>query len=425
MKKERIIHILYITVNFLLLMIPYYLTKKGNHSRNIGAIILLVLTIIWIIVNKKLELNKKILVTALGYVLFMTISLFFRNDYPKDVIRNYIDLTVGILLFIGITQLSIDRKVYKYFPILISFFLIFPIIRALEGWKNHDFSTTYRIMGDNWPSVFSVEMGLLILVPMVFFFYEKKKFLKLFYLIITGLSYLVIVITQTRAIIVIIPFIFIILCIYKKKKNLLVLFSIVTLILYIIFGGNINKYFQRFSNENNDGKYSTLIRMRIYERGLALGVKSKFMGIGFRNYPDYSMKTEPHFPEYVNYETMSLKRTIGEIPVNNDTLHIWGYILSDHLHNNYLEVLVTQGILSFIFYISLIFYIFKNLINKAKKEENIEYVILGLVSLFFICVHGILEANLYMVKVSQILCIILGLALNNYNNEDTQDIAKE
>lgn len=427
MKKERIIHILYITINFLLFIMPYYLSKKGNHSRNTGAIVLLILAVLWIIINKKLEIDKKLLVTALGYVLFMTISLFFRSDYPNEVIRNYIDITVATLLFIGITQLSIDKKVYKYFPVLISIFLIFPMIRALEGWKSHDFSTTYRIVGDNWPSVFSVEMGLLILVPMIFFFYEKNKFLKLFFSIITSLSYVVIVITQTRAIIVIIPFIFIILCVYKKKRKLLILFSVAVLIVCFIFGGNINKYFQRFSNENNDGKYSTLIRMKIYERGLTLGVKSRFMGIGFRNYPDYSMKTEPYFPEYINYETMSLKKTIAEIPVKSDTLHIWGYILSDHLHNNYLEILVTQGIISFLFYIGFLFYIFKNLIKKLKttKEENIQYVILGLASFFFICVHGILETNLYMVKVNQILYIILGLALNAYNNRSIQNIKEE
>ena len=59
MKKERIIHILYITINFLLFIMPYYLSKKGNHSRNTGAIVLLILAVLWIIINKKLEIDKK------------------------------------------------------------------------------------------------------------------------------------------------------------------------------------------------------------------------------------------------------------------------------------------------------------------------------------------------------------------------------
>ena len=87
---------------------------------------------------------------------------------------------------------------------------------------------------------------------------------------------------------------------------------------------------------------------------------------------------------------------------------------------HYVEVKVDIAV-----YIGFIFYIFKNLLKRVKKEENIQYVILGLVSFFFICVHGILETNLYMVKVNQILYIILGLALNNYSNKCTQDITEE
>ena len=63
MNKKTIIHILYIILNFLLFMMPYYLTKKGNHSRNTGAIIILVLSVLWVILNKKFEIDKKIIIT--------------------------------------------------------------------------------------------------------------------------------------------------------------------------------------------------------------------------------------------------------------------------------------------------------------------------------------------------------------------------
>ena len=419
MNKERIIRILYTVLNFLLFMVPYYLTKKGNHSRNTGVIVILLLSILWIILNKKFKIDKRIMVATLGFITFMTISLFIRDDRPKEIVKNYFDLTASIFLFIAITQLDINNKFFKYFPRLMSIFLLFPIIRGLFEWETQNFSTTYRIIGDNWPSIFSVEIGLLILVPLIAFFYEKKLIIKFFYALVCIMGYLVIVMTQTRVIIVLIPIIFLILTIYKKRKKVLIFSIGILLFLLFFFGGSAQKYFQRFSNENNDGQYSTMIRMKIYERGFVLGEKSKFMGIGFSNYPDYSIKNEPYFPEYVDYNTLELRVPVTQIPINDQTIKIWGYILTDHLHSNYLEVLITQGILSFIFYLGFIFYIFKNLIVNLKEKNNIneQYVILGILALFFICVHGILETNLYMIKVNQILYMFLGLALNNKYNK--------
>lgn len=414
MNKKTIIHILYIILNFLLFMMPYYLTKKGNHSRNTGAIIILVLSVLWVILNKKFEIDKKIIITILGFLSFMTISLLLREDHPKYMLKIYFDLVVAVFLFIGITQLDISEKFFKYFPLLMSIFLIFPIVRAFFEWGDQDFSATYRIIGDNWPSVFSVEMGLLILVPMIAFFYEKKLIIQIFYILVSSMGYFVIVITQTRAIIVIIPFIFLILTIYKKKKIILMILISVFLLLLFFLGGGTKSYFQRFNQENNDGRYSTMIRMKIYERSLQLGKESKFMGIGFENYHNYSIKHEPYFPEYVDYNNFELKIPAYQIPVNDETVKIWGYILTEHLHNNFLEVLITQGILSFIFYVSSIFYIFKNLIISLKKKRGIseQCIVLGILGLFFICIHGILETNLYMIKANQILYIFLGLALN-------------
>ena len=145
--KEKFLNYLIILQNIVLLATPYILSKPSNYGRNVGAIVIIVLTLLYILIGRKrLIFDKKLMILGLGYVLFTSLSFFkLGNNYNKEQLNAYKGIITYLLVGFSITQIEIDDRVYKWTPILLSFFSLFPTLRALKEWHINGFSMNYRI----------------------------------------------------------------------------------------------------------------------------------------------------------------------------------------------------------------------------------------------------------------------------------------
>ncbi len=419
MKKENILKHLTILQNIILIIFPYILSKRGNHSRKTVILFLIFLTIIFLVVNgRKIIIDKKILLFALCYILFIMIS-FFRlgNTYYGYQIKICQQSIGAIILGFCITQIDIEERVFKYILPALSIFSFFPIYRGISEWSKSNFSVNVRILGDNWPTVFSVELGILLIVSMIVLFYEKKKLFKILAFFSIILGYIVILGTQTRIMILVIPFIFILISIIRNYKLGLCIILVFFLILGGLLTSDFNKYFRRFDNSSNDGNYSNIIRVLTFKRSVEMIKESKFLGIGFYNFQNNSVRLSPNYKKYVFYKEDD-NYVDPSLPGNKDTLKIFAYT-NGHSHNNFLEVLLSQGIFGFLSYVLFIFFIFKKLLKNYMNKEFHSYIAfftLGIALIIYVLLNGIVEANIYMTKVNQMLFFILGFSLNKKFN---------
>ena len=415
MKKEKITAFLIILQNFILILFPLIFSKRGNQTRNNAILVLIILTIVYLIIQKKkINLDKKIIFYGLGCILFMTISVFLlKNDYTSEKFKIYSRNMLAIIFGFCITQIKLKEKTLKYILPIFTISSIFPIWRALNEWYEKGFSINERIFGDNWPTVFAVELGIFLLISIVVLLYEKNYIIKTVAVFSAILGYVALVGTQTRITILIIPVIYFLVLMIKNYK-LGIIFSIFFVIIaFLIITFNFEKYFSRFDLNNRDGSYSSKIRILTYERSIEMIKKSHLLGIGFYNFQDKSLAISPELKKYiiVNGED---KIVDPELPVNESTLRVYADTNS-HSHNNLLEILLAQGILGLICYILFYYNMLKNCILNLKKcinEEYKKFFILGLFVILYLFLNGMVESNIYMEKVNQMAFLLLGLALN-------------
>ena len=416
MKNEKISNYLIVLQNILILVYPYLLSKRGNSSRVSATFFLVLLFLIYMILTKnKIIFNKHIAIGGIGYMLFMTISMFIlKNDFSYEKFKMYERTIVYLLFGFSMTQIEIDRRIYKYILIFFSFLSFFPIYRGLSEWRDNNFSPTMRLFGDNWPTKFPVELGIFLLISMVILLSKYKLWIK----IIAGLSiilgYIVILGTQTRIMIILIPLIFLVAVVINKNKKIFVLSCFVIILGLVISFGALNSYFQRFNDKNIDGNFSSKVRVLIHKRSFELTKRSNFLGIGYHNFQAYTLRVPPDFSEYVHFEPDNLTYK-QEIPLNDNTLIIYAYT-TDNSHNNILDILLTQGIFSLLFYIYMFLNIFLQLVRRYRDKdlkEYKQYFLLGLMVVIYVWINGFTEVTIYMEKVNQMMFFILGLALNN------------
>ena len=414
MSKEKFLNYLIILQNIVLLTTPYILSKASNYSRNTGAAVIIVLSLLYLLISKKkIVLNKKLMIFGLGYILFTSLS-FFRlgSNYNKEQLNAYKGIIIYLLIGFSITQIEIDKKVYRWTPILLSIFSLFPALRALKEWHVNGFSMNYRIFGDSWPSVFCVELGILVLASIVVIFFEKSWFFKIISFFLLVISFVALIGVQARIIILLIPAFFILTAVIKNYKLGIKILTVLAVGFFIIIAStDFERYFKRFDSKDSGGSYSNLIRVEIYKRSSELIKKNWLTGIGFFNLRNINVKDDPKLIPYVDKESFGLEK---EIPGTMENLKLWSHSAT-HSHNNILETFVTQGIIGLIFYLLFLVSIFKELLvnfrNKALGDYK-EIFWLGIIMLLLVFLDGMIDTNIYMLKVNQTLFFILGMCLN-------------
>jgi O-antigen ligase len=411
--KNKILEGLRLFQNFILLMLPYAISKAGNHSRNTTIITLVIVTFLVIIIGKrKIELDKKLLLSGILYIITTSISFWvIKDSYNDEQMKTYTGVIIYVLLGFSITQIDIEKKLYKWIPVLISIFSLSLSYRALMEWYRNGFSMEYRIFGDSWPSVFCMELGMMVLASIVVIFYEKKLIFKIIAFFTLTVGFMAIIGIQARIAIISIPMFFILTAVLKNIKLGAKLGIALLACLVIIISTDFERYFKRFDSNDPRGSYSNQVRVEIYKRSKELMKENAVLGIGFYNLRGVNIKDEPRLLEYIDIDNFGIKK---EIPGTQENLKLWSYSAT-HLHNNILETLVTQGILGMISYIGFLFFLLVNIIKNFRNKdflENREIFVFAFLAFLYIAIDGMVDSNIYMIKVNQTLYFIVGLALN-------------
>ncbi|MDH6456547.1 O-antigen ligase [Fusobacterium sp. PH5-7] len=388
-KKSKIMSILSIIFIFFIL-------RKGNERYTVD-VIFIVTTLLFTFLDKKYnKISKGLLISIIGYIFFLSLS-FIRTEYMsinsevffKIIIHNYI-------LFTCLSQLELEEKYYKYFIVFFMLFSFIVTIKGIEEWSLHDFSPNYRLKSRYGPTVFTVEVAIYILISFIYLIYSKTKKEKLLSIITFIISFFILVGTNSRITLLTIPFLLIVIIgiKYRKKMKLSYFIIIIIILLSFLKTPYINKYLYRVKRLSSIENIMKETRIRIWNKGILDFKKNNYKALGFYHYNNVEM---------------------GAIPWEKNV----------HLHNNLLEILVTQGMLSLIFYITFNIFLFLEMIKKLKKT-NIEsqkimlYIAISILS--FLNLSGLTDSNIYFAKVNQLSFFIFALALCNVKIEDKKEI---
>lgn len=384
-KKSEIMSVLSIIFIFFIL-------RKGSERYTID-IIFMILTLFFTFINRKYnKLSKGLLISAIGYIFFISLS-FIKTEYIfanyevflKIIFHNYI-------LFICLSQLELQEKYYKYFIVFFMLFSFIVTLKGIEEWSSYGFSPNYRLKLRYGPTVFTIEVGIYILISFISLVYSKTKKEKLLSIITFIISFLVLVGTNSRITLLTIPFLlFIIIGIKYRKKMRLSYFIVVFIILLSIFKTPyINKYLYRVKYLSSIENIMKETRIKIWSKGIIDFKENNYKALGFYYYNNVEM---------------------GAISWEKNV----------HLHNNLLEILVTQGVLSLVFYISFNIFLFLEMIKKLKitnveSQKIMLYIAISILG--FLNLSGLTDSNIYFAKVNQLSFFIFALSLCKVVKED-------
>ena len=344
---------------------------------------ILVITIILILKKERIKFFSSINNNILFKIIFLficwaSITILFAVNKMESV-RVLTDQiayisAIGVLYYI-FSKEGVKIFILKIIPILISveiFYILKPFLYdiLISGEVIQRSARYSGVTGNINVAAFSIVMKLQFVIINIF---RGKRYFKILNFIIYSLSlYVVIEILQTRGAYLAIAGVLILNGIWLfynnvKKENhfkRLLNFSYLILPLLIIL---LNSSLQKGSNSIqriktistlNDGSSSE--RLRYYQHSLNSIIEKPLFGVGLGN-----------------WELEAIKR---------DYDNITNYIISYHVHNDFLEIAAETGVVGFILYYGLGLFILTFLFLRIlkKKISDIEFIIFVSISVFFV-----------------------------------------
>lgn len=270
-------------------------------------------------------------------------SIFWSTNQSFAYSKNITLIQLIILAFIIYILVDTETKIIKTFNAL----YLGGYIMVLYALQDYGFTglieallTGTRLGGDiNQENAFGLYCGITFLVAMYHFFYDKK----VIHLFLGVLPFLFAISSGSRKSILVL-IIGLAVLYYFKNKNFRILKIIFILIILVvisrlivsipIFQQTFKRLFMLFNLFTNEGivDSSTLVRKQMIEFGWNLFKEKPFFGYGTEQY-------------------------------NIQYLKQFGMFRPSH--NNYIQALVSFGIVGFSLWYSMYFYIIKNTIKKA------------------------------------------------------------
>ena len=314
--------------------------------------------------------------SALSQFRFILFSLFISLIDLNKIFKLFINLLLLLILFVCIDvniQFIFGYDIFGY---------------PAEGYQGNDYKPLAHWQNENikigrLSGPFESELipGAFIscLSPPLIFYYLnkikfrslKKKFIKLF--LVFFLFQSVLITGERLALILILVTILIsLLVIFNIKKNLIFLFFLFSILTFNLSENNfLKKRWIDAYNIAKDIKGSSY--GRIYSSAFMVWQNHKIFGSGLKNYKTECQKLDDPNPYIEPKKRKTVKKSYSVHPFCSPT----------HPHNNYLELLAETGLIGFItfymFYFSLIVYLFKNYCRKTRDN----FIILHL-EVFFI-----------------------------------------
>ena len=389
----------------LLVIYLFFISRRGGSTRYLFSIVLIGTIIMQIVITKKNKFKeyKYLYLTGIGYIFFICLSyLKVPNKITElPIFLNVVLYSIGFLL-VGLNG-KFEKKLYNNFIPLITIFSYDAIYRGIKELPLY-FGSAYRLTGGTGsPTVYATEIGLYIIIGVCGLFYCEKKIAKACYLTYLLINILLMFGTQSRALLLFLPLTFIILIFIKKRREGIVLLCGMMVIGMVVLK-NADKipFMGRLNTLNGVEQIENDARMVILKKGVEIEKEIFPESLGFYAYRNGKL---------VQTSTKKYSDKVLEIDSGK------GYI---HFHNNILEILVTQGIFSLIFYVIFNLLIFKELLKKyLNSNENNQTNILASVALgtyIYFTLLGLVEVTFYFEKSSLLVYTILMITFSEKTN---------
>ncbi|MBU7007222.1 O-antigen ligase family protein [Phosphitispora fastidiosa] len=322
-----------------------------------------------------------------GFLLICTVSLLYASSLELSI-----NMSSNLLMafFFGISMsvfLQIENGSEKLMKIFIITGLIVGTFLALTFSPEHSWSRLGEDFGVNENLV-----GLMYLIPLCFAFVNlyRKSFVTLSALAAIVCGYNVLISGSKKAVLGFLVFVLVYLISEKKvskkiRNTILIIFMVMfvsimimnTPSLYNVVGYRFEMMYQNLINDSGTNS-STTIRINMIQYGLHLFAESPIWGYGINNFAHY-------------WSMFSGKQTYS--------------------HNNYIELLVDLGILGFIIYYSVHFYLAKKLLKTRKCNVPNRAIYFALLALILFYDFGMV--SYYDTRIiTLIVFVIYGTVIN-------------
>lgn len=380
-------------LSILTMIFLFFIIRKGN-DRYVVDYALMGITIFFCLYKKKYnKISMGLVISIAGYIFFITLS-FFKNDFISLNIELFFKIVIhNYILFLCLTQLELSEKYYNGFLFFFILCSLIVTIKGLEEWHLNNFSPYYRVKMRTEPTILTIEIGIYVLMSFFSLLYSKKIITKVISSVIFILSFLVLISTNSRITLLVIPLIIAttLLIKFKIKFKYLIIFFILGIC--FIKEPHINKYLHRVKRLTSMENIEKETRIKIWLKGINDFKENKSKALGFYYY-------------------------------NNHELGAISWEKNPHLHNNFLEIIVTQGIGAIIFYIFFNIFLLLEFIKKLKAsqiESQKILIYLSISILAFLNLTGLTDCNIYFSKVNQLAFFMFALALCKVRGENTNE----
>lgn len=373
--------------SFFIIIFFFFIVKRGR-SIYLFDIIFMLITLI-LIKKDKIKLNKYLSFFLIGYMTL--ISFNFINTKIVEI-EYFLDCIIySYITFLILSQMELKEKIYKNYLLIFSVFTLIFTVKYAISWYEVGFKPNYRSFARGYPTIASIETGIYVLICFISTIYSKKIFEKVISFICFFISIIALISVNSRNSLMTIPIIVlgILLLKYGKKLKIKYFIGIIVVIGILFQQLDIDRYFSRVEKTLKIENLKKETRIRIWKYGIEKFKENDYKPLGYGYFEGNKIKIIPN----------------EENP---------------HLHNTFLEILVTQGYLALFFYISFNIFLFKEMIKKIKITEVESQKILNYLTisiLIFYNLSGLVDANIYFKKVNLLVYFLYALALCNIEKD--------
>lgn len=374
-------------LSLLSLVLIFFIARKGK-ERYIFDIFLMLITLI-LIKKDKIKLNKYLGFFLIGYVVLVSFS-FMKTQIVE--IEYFLDCIIySYTTFLILSQMELKEKFYKNYLVIFSICTLIFTIKSVEIWYETGFRPNYRSFLHGYPTIISIETGIYVLICFISTIYSKKMSEKIISFICFFISIIALISVNSRNSLMIIPIIILGILILKYGKKLKIKYFIgIIVVSGVLFQQlDIDRYFSRIEKTLKIENLKKETRIKIWKYGIEKFKENDYKPLGYRYFEENKIKVIPN----------------EENP---------------HLHNTFLEILVTQGYLALIFYISFNIFLLKEMIKKIKTTEIESQKVMNFLTisvLIFYNLSGLVDANIYFKKVNLLVYFLYALALCNIEKD--------
>ena len=378
-------------LSLFVIILIFLIVRKGKERYTFDIFFILITLIL--IKKNKIKLNKYLGFFLVGYVVLVSFSFMKTQIVEIEYFLDYI--IYSYITFLILSQMELKEKFYKNFLFIFSIFTLIFTLKSINIWYEVGFKAGYRNYEQGIPTITSIEVGVYTLMCFISSIYSKEIFKKIISFVCFLVSVLSLISINSRNSLMIIPIIIFGIIIVKyynkiKLKYLGVILLIIAISFHQIQKTNIEKYFYRVERTLNIENLKKEARIEIWKNGIEKFEENNYKPLGYK----YFEKNK----------------------INNSYTH---------LHNIFLEILVTQGWFALIFYILFNIFLLKEMIKKIKITEIESQKIMNYLTisiLIFYNASGLVDANIYFKKVNLLVYFLYALALCSVEKEEKNNL---